>query len=343
MRAEDFELLRESREAIGALVRLGDYVTPIALRVLVELGIPDKLVDGPRSAEDLAAACDADAPSLYRLLRALTANQIVRETRDHRFELTPVSELLRSDHPFSFAGMYRLAVADIQAVAELEWGVRHPESAFEHVHGETFWDFNSSDETHLDRYEDNMWAMARMEIAAVAELFDWRGVEHFVDMGGGTGQFLAGVLQAKPGVRGTMIDLPHVAPGAWPVLEESGVAGRVDVVSGDFFVSVPSGGDAYLLKRVFYDFTDEQCVAVLKNVRTAMKEGARVLILDGMVRSDNRFDFGKLHDLYVLAMGRGRCRTRDELQAICAAAGLEVHRVMPTGGFPLLIARAAGG
>ena len=341
VRAEEFELLRESRDAIGALVRLGDYVTPIALRVLVELGIPDRLAGGPRTAEELAAECEADPDSLYRMLRALTANQIVHETRDHRFELTAISQLLRTDHPFSFAGMYRLAVADIQAVAELEWGVRHPESAFEHVHGQTFWDYNRADDTHLDRYEDNMWAMARMEIAAVVELFDWRGVEHFVDMGGGTGQFLAGILQARPDVRGTMIDLPAVAPGAWPVLHRAGVAERVEVVSGDFFVEVPGGGDAYLLKRVFYDFSDEQCIAVLRNVRAAMNDDARVLILDGMVRSDNRFDFGKLHDLYVLAMGRGRCRTRDELQAICAAAGLEVHRVMPTGGFPLLIARAA--
>jgi hypothetical protein len=92
---------------------------------------------------------------------------------------------------------------------------------------------------------------------------------------------------------------------------------------------------------VFYDFTDEQCAAILRNVRKVMAPDGRVLILDGVVRSDNRFDFGKLHDLYVLAMGQGRCRTRQEMRDIFIAADLRLHRVIPTGAFPLVEGRAA--
>src|ERR687894_1264152 len=101
--------------AMNDLARLGDYVTPIAVRVMVELGVPDQLADGPRSADEIAEATGSHAPSLYRVMRALTATGVFHETRDHRFELTSISDLLRSDHPYSMRGMYHLAVADIQA------------------------------------------------------------------------------------------------------------------------------------------------------------------------------------------------------------------------------------
>lgn len=330
----------EQFQAMNTLVRLGDYVTPIAIRAIVELRVPDLLFHGPRSAEELAHESGAHAPTLYRVLRSLTAHQIVHEEDDHRFSLTEISDLLREEHPYSMRGMYRLSPADIHAVAEFEYGVRNEESSFEHVHGMSFWEYDARHPEHNERYEDNMASMADNEIQAVLTAFDWSPVRTFVDRGGGTGQFIAGILNAHPDMRGAMIDLPHVVGRAEPTLTEAGLRDRCDVVAGDFFESVPSGGDAYLLKRVFYDFTDEECITILRNVRRAMNPDASVLMLDGMVRSDNRFDFGKLHDLYVLAMGQGRCRTRAELDHICAEADLRVRRVIPTGAFPLLVATA---
>lgn len=326
--------------AMNQLVRIGDYVTPIALRVMVELRVPDALADGPRTAEDLAEEVGAHGPSLYRVLRALTANGVFHEDRSHRFSLTPVSDLLRDGHPYSMRGMYRLSPADVHAVAELEYGVRNAESAFEHVHGTTFWEYTAKHPEHHERYQHNMWSMATLEIPAVLRVYDWSRTGTLVDLGGGTGQMIAGILKAHPAMRGILLDLPDVAPGSRTVLEREGVIDRCEIVSGDFFESVPSGGDTYLLKRVFYDFTNDECTRILRSVRRAMKPDARVLVLDGVVRSDNRHDSGKLHDLYVLAMGQGRCRSREELADIFAGADLKVTRVIPTGAFPLVEGRA---
>ncbi|CAA9432774.1 MAG: hypothetical protein AVDCRST_MAG66-3811 [uncultured Pseudonocardia sp.] len=331
----------DAATAMNALVRIGDFVTPIALRVVVELEIPDLLAGGPRTAAELAGVAGAHEPSLYRVLRALTANAVFHEDRTHRFSLTPISDLLREEHPHSMRGMYRLAPADLHAMAELEHGVRNPISAFEHVHGTTFWQYTQQHPEHQRRYQHNMWSMATLEIPAVLQVYDWSRVGHLVDLGGGTGQMIAGILAAHPRMRGSLIDLPDVAPGSRTVLEAEGVLDRCEIVCGDFFESVPSGGDVYLLKRVFYDFTDEQCTQILRSVRAAMPAHGRVLVLDGVVRSDNRHDAGKLHDLYVLAMGQGRCRSRDELAAIFAGAGLRLSRVIPTGAFPLVEGRAA--
>lgn len=326
--------------AMNQLVRIGDFVTPIALRVIVELRVPDALAGGPRSAEDVASEVGAHGPSLYRVLRALTANGVFHEDRSHRFSLTPVSQLLRDDQPYSMRGMYRLSPADVHAVAELEYGVRNRESAFEHVHGTSFWEYTATHPEHYERYRHNMWSMATLEIPAVLTVYDWSRVRTLVDLGGGTGQMIAGILKGNPDLRGILLDLPDVAPGSRTVLEQEGVLDRCEIVSGDFFQAVPSGGDVYLLKRVFYDFTDDECSRILRSVRRAMKPDSRVLVLDGVVRSDNRHDSGKLHDLYVLAMGQGRCRSREELADIFAKADLKVTRVIPTGAFPLVEGKA---
>lgn len=326
--------------AMNQLVRIGDFVTPIALRVIVELRVPDALAGGPRSAEDVASEVGAHGPSLYRVMRALTANGVFHEDRSHRFSLTPVSQLLRDDQPYSMRGMYRLSPADVHAVAELEYGVRNRESAFEHVHGTSFWEYTATHPEHHERYQHNMWSMATLEIPAVLTVYDWSWVRTLVDLGGGTGQMIAGILKGNPDLRGILLDLPDVAPGSRTVLEQEGVLDRCEIVSGDFFQAVPSGGDVYLLKRVFYDFTDDECSRVLRSVRRAMKPDSRVLVLDGVVRSDNRHDSGKLHDLYVLAMGQGRCRSREELADIFAKADLKVTRVIPTGAFPLVEGKA---
>ncbi|WP_199434071.1 methyltransferase [Qaidamihabitans albus] len=327
--------------AMNQLVRIGDYVTPIALRVVVELRVPDALAGGPRTADDLAAEVGAHGPSLYRVLRALTASGVLHEDRGHRFALTPVSDLLREAHPYSMRGMYRLSPADLHAMAELEHGVRHEESAFEHVHGMSFWEYTATHPEHHERYQHNMWSMATLEIPAVLRVYDWSATRTLVDLGGGTGQMIAGILKEHPGMRGVLLDLPDVAPHSRSLLEREGVLDRCEIVSGDFFHSVPAGGDTYLLKRVFYDFTDDECTRILRSVRSAMHPDARVLVLDGVVRSDNRHDSGKLHDLYVLAMGQGRCRSKAELSAVFAGAGLRLTRVIPTGAFPLVEGRAA--
>jgi hypothetical protein len=328
-------------EAMAGLARLADYVTPLALRVVVELGVADHLADGPRRVEDLAERTGAHAPSLCRVLRALASYGLFEETSRGCFALTPMADLLRRDHPFSLRDLYQMMVADIQAWALFEISVRTPGDAFEHVHGQDFWDYVETHPEYKARFEANIWCSTRHELRAILHVYDWSRIGTLVDIGGGSGQMLAGLLAPHPAMRGVLFDLPHVAPHSVAVLEAAGVADRCEIVGGDFFDAVPAGGDAYLLKRVFYDFDDDACVAILRNVRRAMNPDARVLVLDGMVRADNRFDLGKLHDLYVLAMGKGRCRSRREMKTLFAAAGLRLTRVIPTGIFPLVEGEAA--
>jgi len=321
---------------IAQLTQLGDYITPIALRVVCDLGIADLLADGPRDAAALAAETGSHPDSLYRVLRALSGQGLFVEDRQGNFALTEVSQLLRSDHPYTVRRMFQLIRPELAAWVNFDHAVKTGEDTFAHVHGDTYWEHMRHDETFRRQFEAEIWNMTEHELRAVIPAYPWGDFGTLVDLGGGTGQMLAGIMRAHPALRATLFDLPHVAPHALPLLQENGVADRCEIVSGDFFQSVPKGGDLYLLKRVFYDFDDAQTVAILRNVREATHPGSRVITLDGLARSDNRYDVGKLHDLFVLGLGRGRCRTRPEMVRMFGEAGFRLRRVIPTGVFPIV-------
>lgn len=329
------------REAVVRLTMLADYATPLAIRALNGLGVYDALADGPRTAEELAEATGAHAPSLYRMLRGLCGHGLFTEDRQHRFALTSLSDVMRSNHPSTVRSMLQFIQPDVAAWLNIEHTLRHGEGAFEVVTGETYWDHIKSNRCFGEQVENEIWCMTEHELTMVLAAYDWASIGTLVDLGGGTGQMMAGLLRAVPTMRGVLFDLPEVAPHALPVLTEAGVADRCEIVSGDFFVSVPEGGDAYLLKRVFYDFTNDEAIDILRQVRKAMGPHGRVLTLDGVARSDNRLDVGKSHDMFILPLGHGRCRTRQELAEIFAGAGLQLTRVIPTGIFPLVEGRAA--
>jgi hypothetical protein len=327
-------------EAIRRITQLGDYITPIALRVVCDLGIADLLAGGPRDAADLAEATGTHADSLYRVMRALAGQGLFVEDRQGRFALTEAAQVLRADHPFSVRGMFQMIRPELEAWIHFDHAVRTGEDTFAHVHGESYWSRMEHDATFHAQFESEISCMTEHELRAVVPAYPWGDFKLLVDMGGGTGQMLAGILKPNPSLRAMLLDLPHVAPHSLPLLRREGVADRVEIISGDFFKSVPTGGDLYMLKRVFYDFDDEQTVAILRNVRAAMDPAGRVITVDGLARSDNRYDVGKLHDLFVLGLGRGRCRTRPEMVRMLDAAGLRLRRIIPTGVFPIVEAEA---
>jgi SAM-dependent methyltransferase len=331
----------DAREAVARLTALADYSTPLAIRALNDLGVYEALAAGPRTAEELAEQTGANAPRLYRMLRALCGHDLFTEDRQGRFTLTPLSEAMLAGHPHSLKQMLQFIPQDVEAWLNIGHALRTNEDTFKKVTGETYWDHMRSNSRFGEQVETEIWGMTELELAAVLPAYDWGSIDTLVDLGGGTGQVMAALLQTAPNMRGILLDLPDVAPHSLPVLIEAGVADRCEIVSGDFFAAVPENADAYLLKRVFYDFSDDEAVAILRQVRKAMRPDSRVLTLDGLARPDNRLDVGKSHDMFILPLGHGRCRSRKELGDLFAAADLRITRVIPTGIFPLVEGRAA--
>src|SRR5205823_5062894 len=142
------------------------------------------------------------------------------------------------------------------------------------------------------------------------------------------------ILRRHPSARGVLFDLPQVVEQAKEVLPEAGVADRCEVVGGDFFREVPSGGDAYVLKVVIHDWDDQRARTILSNCRKAMGEGGRLLVVERIIPERLEPTFvdqrGTLMDLNMLVLSGGRERTEAEFKKLLESAAFTLQRLFPT-------------
>ena len=213
-----------------------------SIAVAAELGVADHLVGGPQTASDLAGTCSADPDALDRLLRFLVGRGVFRTTRNGRYANNKASELLRRDHPGSIRAWVRFYGAEWHVASwnHLGHSVRTGEAAADVALGHPFWTYLSEVDPEAGTvFDAAMASSSSIQMDLVAKKYDFAG--RVCDVGGGTGTLLASVLRANPGASGVLFDLPTVVAKAPPVLEAAGVADRVEVVGGSFFVSVPEG------------------------------------------------------------------------------------------------------
>jgi hypothetical protein len=312
-----------------------DYVVPFTLRAVCEVGVADHLVNGPLSVDDLARLTHTHAPSLYRALRALACRGIFTETQPRVFDLTPLADPLRSDHPESLRDAYPLIAADIQAWAAIDHSLRTGRAAFEHVHGKGYFEYMAEHPDECARFDASQQAITGREVQAVSR-YDWNAFRTVVDVGGGNGAFLAGLLARYPWLRGTVFDQSHVVGGAHKVLADHGVTDRCEVVGGSFFDSVPAGADAYLLKRIMFAWDDEQSVTLLRAIRAAMHDSSRLLLIEPVLEPGDAFNPGKLYDIVLLVMAGGGSRSIEELENLFAQADLKLVRIVQTRLHPIV-------
>ncbi len=302
-----------------------------SIYVAAKLGIADHLMDGPRTSEELAAACQAHAPSLYRLLRGLASVGVFTEVDAGRFALTPTAEWLRTDHPDS---MRALAIMygeeQYQAWGGLLASIQTGAPAFDRRFGASYFHYLAEHPEPAATFNAAMTGWSAQVARAVVEAYDFSACATVVDVGGGHGTLLAAILTANPHLRGILVDLPHVAASATAFLGAAGVADRCQIIAGDFFEALPSGGDAYILAQILHDWDDERSFTILQNCRSAMAPAGRILIVELVIPPGNEPSLGKLLDLHMLVLLTGRERTEVEYRDLLAAAGFRLTRIIPT-------------
>ena len=313
-----------------------------ALHVAAELGLSDELAGGPRTVDELAAETDCHAPSLYRLMHALSTVGVYDERAGRTFANTALGEALRTDVTESIAAWARHVGRPYTraAWAGLAHGVRTGENAFRAVHGCSAWEYRQRNPDDGAAFDAAMTAMSGVEARWVADAYDFGAFATLVDVGGGRGRLLAELLQRYPEVRGVLFEQEHVLAGAPELLAASGVDARVQLVAGDFFAEVPAGGDAYLLKSVVHDWDDERAIQVLATCRRAMGADSTLLLVERLLAGPDDGFLAAFSDLNMMVMPGGRERTEAEYVTLLDRAGLRLTRVVPTAGaFALLEAR----
>jgi cyclopropane fatty-acyl-phospholipid synthase-like methyltransferase len=302
-----------------------------------DLGLADCIGDGSRDVESLARATKARAPSLARLLRALTAIGIVNESAERYYTLTPLGATLRNDVSGSMRAWALLVFSDDQGRAweALSHAVRTGDHAFRHIFGTDLWTRLAARPEAARLFDAAMQSLTQGVYRHLTLTYPFEKFSWIVDVGGGNGALLLPVAERHPAMRLTVFDFPHVADAARARIAAAGLADRCDAVGGDAFVAVPSGADAYVLKGVIHDWEDKDAIAILRSCRSAMPEGAKLLLIERILpeRIDpndaatrERF----IADIQMFVNPGGRERTEAEFRVLLTQAGLRLTGIVNT-------------
>lgn len=303
-----------------------------ALHVAAVLGVADHLADGPQPGDRLAQACGAHPDALYRLLRALAAIGVVHETEDRRFSLTALGTGLRADAPGSrrdyarwigTPGMWR-------SWGNLLHSVRTGQGAGEFTFGIDAWTYRDRHPEEQAVFDAAMTGLSLGEARAIIEAYDFGRFRRIIDIGGGEGHLLKAILLACPDASGILFDQPKVAGSAGQVLAAAGLTERCQAVGGDFFQSVPGGGDAYIMKSILHDWDDAAASSILRSCRRAMPAGATLIAIERVIGPRNQDPNSKFFDLNMLVQYGARERTEQEFRTLLKHSGLELVEVIAT-------------
>lgn len=307
-----------------------------AIHVAAKLGVADLVSRGPKTVAELAEVTRTHESSLGRLLRALTSLGIFTEDQEGRYSQSAFSDALRTDHPQSMHRWAMMLGAGFiwRPSGELDVTIRTGQPAFEHVYGAQFFKYLAE---HADEGAVFNAAMSSLPvyINAIIDAYDFSKFERIVDVGGGHGALLVGILTANSRLRGVLQDLPGVVAGA---SVPSTVADRLEIVAGDFFEAVPVGADAYILKGIIHDWNDASGVVILKNCRRAIRPDGRLLILD-TVLTPSSDPASALMDVLMMVLTGGRERRESEFRSLLREAGFSLENVIPTAGASILESR----
>ena len=324
----------EPSERLDELI--GGFRATQVIRAAAVLGIADVLSAGPLVPLAVASRIGADSALVHRLMRCLTALGVLTESEDGRFANSELGDLLRVDAPGS---MNSTAVGRAQdswwaAWAQLPTAIKDGRVPYEIAHGQSFWDELRNEPGAASRFNAFMASKTTRFLTCLLQHYDFSHAHRIVDVGGGSGALLGGVLQAAPRARGTVFDLASGLIGAQQLLTGLGVDDRCAAVAGSFFDGVPSGGDVYILRQILHDWPDDRARDILKACRRSMAAGAELLVMDQTLpeRASNNpesrvaFEF----DLHMFVLFGARERTAPELSDLIQGAGFVVERILPT-------------
>lgn len=324
---------RDEGEALFSVV--SGFVQSQALLALVELRVLHRLADAPAPLAALAHAARVPPERMAVLMQAGAALGLVRARRGNwsltprgaAFLTVPGLEAMVRHHPV----LYR----DLSDPVAFFRGETEPELA-------TFWPYvfgagGAADPALAQRYSDLMADSQGLVAADTLRMVDLRGVRHLMDVGGGTGAFLAAVGRAHRGLALTLFDLPAVVAGAEARFRAAGLSDRVTITSGSFRDDpLPRGADAISLVRVLYDHADATVAALLRAVHDALPAGGRVIVSEPMGGGDRPDAATDVYfSVYTLAMRTGRVRSADEISSLLQAAGFASIRKI-TGFRPFI-------
>jgi hypothetical protein len=222
-----------------------------------------------------------------------------------------------------------------QPWAAIAHSVRTGEVAFRSAFGTDQFSYLSTHPESAAIFDTAMRDMTRGVNAALLRSYPFGNFTWVMDVGGGTGSLLIPMLEENPKMRGSVLELPHVARQARERLASTSVASRCDVFDGDAVESVPSGADAYVFKSVLHMHGDDNALKILRNCRSAMTSSSKVILIERLlpdrVRAGSGIDYANfMLDMSMMVLNGGRERTERDFASLFERSGLRLDRTHRT-------------
>jgi hypothetical protein len=318
-------------QAVMMQLLFGKQLT-YSLSGVARLGVADHMGAAARPVEEIAAKVGAHAPSLYRVMRLLASLGVFKEGPARHFALTPVGELLKTDAPGSLRYMAMMFGEEFstRAYEHITECLRTGGDGVTAAFGNHIWEVLAERPEQCETFQRAMTNSTSGSAEAIVEAYDFSGIKRIADVGGGHGLLLASVLRRYPKVQGVLFDRPEVVSGV-PASAFAGCDGRIAIEAGSFFERVPDGCDAYILKGIIHDWSDEHCQTILGLMREKLPKAGRVLVCELVVSDEPGPSPAKMLDIEMLVMTvGGKERSAAEFAALFASSGFRLSRIVPT-------------
>ncbi len=302
------------------------------LYAVTRLDIPARLQDGPHDVAELAAAVNVHEESLYRVLRALARNNIFKEKPQRTFQLRPLSRALIRDNPNSMHNMVLQAGSPwvLQNWANFDQALASGDPIFAKVHGVDIWGYFEQQPEQGEIFHRSMVELTRQVAGLVASAYDFSAFKTLVDIGGGAGELLAVILKKYPNLEGINFDMPQALKETPATMESYAVSDRCEIVQGSFFESIPKGYDAYMMKNIVHEFSDEKLATPMALCREAMRPDSKLILVESVV-PDSSSPYLEFLDLQMLLSSEhGLERTRLQFQQMFDRHGFVLKIIEPT-------------
>ena len=312
-----------------------------SLSGVARLGVADHMDGTAKPVDEIASKCGAHAPSLYRVMRMLAGFGVFKEGAPRHFALTPVGALLKTGAPGSLRYMAMMFGEEFstRAYEHIAACLRTGGDGVSEAYGKQIWEVLAERPGQCETFQRAMTNSTSVAADAIVEAYDFGGIKRLADVGGGHGLLLASILRRYPEMQGVLFDRPEVVASV-PKDQFAGCDGRIAIEAGSFFERVPDGCDAYLMKHIIHDWSDEHCRTILRLMREKLPKDGRVLVCEMVVTDEPGPTPAKMLDIEMLVMTvGGKERTPEEFRDLFASCGLRLSRIVPTGR-PLAVIEA---
>ncbi|KAK8029829.1 O-methyltransferase [Apiospora rasikravindrae] len=342
-----------------ALLRFAQSpVTWLAMRTCVQLGVFPMVSETGVSAAEIAQNTGADELLIRRLLRTLTASGFVAEKGDGLYGATPYTKQLSE----------RTTIGTIEFLFDFYMPMQGKALGFLQ---ETKYQ-NPSDPKHgilQHTYQTDKEAFPFLLLPENKGLFDkaqtffegdrgsrpswveWFPVQEklirgydtqaplLVDVAGGRGHDVTEFHQKFPHVTGKLI-----LQDQQPVLDTATeLPACIEKAPIDFFKDIPiKCARIYFMKFVMHDYSDEDCLRILQNVKPAMTRDYSYLVINDFILPDVGCSLlAAQWDLMMMLSMSGLERTESQWKSLMGVAGLEVEGLYqpPGDGQGVILAR----